>query len=102
MNRLGRITVTLTKDMIELINGAVKGGMYASASEVVREALRCWHGRRAAQIRKYSELRADIEKGLARIDAGSVEDLEIARVVALARKHRQMMRKKRIKAGRKK
>ena len=89
MKPVERITVTITPDMVALINGAVKGGLYASASEIVREALRLWHTKRAGQIRKYSSLRAEIQKGLARIDAGSVDDLEVARVVAMAIKHRK-------------
>jgi antitoxin ParD1/3/4 len=41
-----RISVSLTDAHARLLNEAVAGGDYASSSEVIREALREWRGRR--------------------------------------------------------
>lgn len=47
MAEIERLTVTLPADMAAIVKGAVAGGDYASASEVVREALRDWKMKRA-------------------------------------------------------
>ena len=41
-----KISVSLTKEHAALIDEAVASGDYASSSEVIREALREWRGRR--------------------------------------------------------
>jgi antitoxin ParD1/3/4 len=46
MPNVAKVSVALTGEMAELLELAVKSGDYASASEVVREALREWKGRR--------------------------------------------------------
>lgn len=42
MAELERLTITLTRELSETIKAAVNEGDYASASEVIREALRDW------------------------------------------------------------
>ena len=46
MAGIERMTITLPSNMAAVIKGAVKGGDYASSSEVVREALRDWKTKR--------------------------------------------------------
>ena len=37
-----KISITLPPDMLNIIREKVKGGAYASTSEVIREAMRLW------------------------------------------------------------
>ena len=62
MANIERMTITLPLEMAELIKGAVESGDYASASEVVREALREWKTKRALQLQELAGLKADIDK----------------------------------------
>ena len=42
MSKVTKISIALTTELNELVQNAVSSGSYASASEVVREALRDW------------------------------------------------------------
>jgi Arc/MetJ-type ribon-helix-helix transcriptional regulator len=46
MSRSGKISVTLTSQQLSKIDRIVGSGEFASASEVVREAVRAWLARR--------------------------------------------------------
>ncbi len=48
LNAIERMTITLPTDMAALVKGAVKGGNYASSSEVIRDALRAWKAQHQA------------------------------------------------------
>ena len=66
--------VSLPKELESLVHKEVKTGMYGSASEVVREALRDFFGSIAGrELRSDSELRAEVQETLARIDSGEEE-----------------------------
>jgi antitoxin ParD1/3/4 len=86
MANIERMTITLPLEMAELIKGAVESGDYASASEVVREALREWKTKRALQLQELAGLKADIDKGLADLAAGRVADFDAARIIERGRK----------------
>jgi len=45
------------------VKSAIKGGDYASTSEVVREALRDWKTKRTLQLQELAALKAEIDKG---------------------------------------
>ena len=64
MSEIERLTVTLPADMAALVKEAVAGGDYASASEIVREALRDWEVKAETRRRKLDALRGDIDEGL--------------------------------------
>ena len=49
MANLERITFTVPEDMADKVRAAVESGAYATASEVVREALRDWSDERERQ-----------------------------------------------------
>jgi len=49
MTKLERITFTVSEDMADKVRAAVESGAYATASEVVREALRDWSEEREKQ-----------------------------------------------------
>lgn len=51
MPKIERMTVVFPEPMAEQIRAAVDAGEYASTSEVVRDAVRLWNGRR--ELRSY-------------------------------------------------
>lgn len=53
MADIERLTITLPTDMAATIKDAVEGGGYASASEVIRTALRDWKLKRALQLQEF-------------------------------------------------
>jgi antitoxin ParD1/3/4 len=46
MARAEKLSIALTPEMAQMVRDAVAGGDYASASEVIREALRDWKTKR--------------------------------------------------------
>ena len=86
MAEIERLTITLPSDMAAAVKGAVADGDYASTSEVVREALRDWKTKRALQLQELAALKADIDKGLADIAAGRVQDFDADRIIERGRK----------------
>ena len=77
-----RITVTLTADMAQTIKAAVNRGLYASNSEIVREALRDWRMKQLTQERRLEALHQDISGGIDDIRAGRVQNFDAGRIVA--------------------
>ena len=59
------MNVNLTPQLEELVRSKVDSGLYSSASEVVREALRLMGERDQLQQVKLQALRQDIQHGLA-------------------------------------
>jgi antitoxin ParD1/3/4 len=86
MSEIERLTITLPAQMAADIKDAVNGGEYASASEVVREALRDWKTKRTIRLQELTALKADIDKGLADVAAGRVKDFDAARVIERGKK----------------
>ena len=86
MAEIERMTITLPADMAAVVKGAVKGGDYASTSEVVREALRDWKTKRALQLQELAALKAEIDKGLADLAEGRVKDFDADRIIERGRK----------------
>lgn len=58
------MNVNLTPQLEEMLRAKVSSGMYASASEVVREALRLMEEQDRLRQVKLEELRREIRKGL--------------------------------------
>ena len=86
MAEIERLPITLPSDMAAAIKGAVNGGDYASTSEVVREAVRDWKMKRALQLQELAALKADIDKGLADVAEGRVQDFDADRIIERGRK----------------
>ena len=80
-----RLTITLPAEMAALVRGAVDEGNYASSSEVVREALRDWKTKRALQLHELEALKAEIDRGLADLAAGRVQEFDAERIIARGR-----------------
>jgi antitoxin ParD1/3/4 len=60
------MNVSLTPELERLVNEKVESGLYQTASEVVREALRLLNERDQAR----EQLRADVQAGFAQIGRG--------------------------------
>lgn len=63
MSAIERLTVTMPVEMAARVRAIVETGDYASASEVVREALREWSRRRDAEQRDLEALRDAVRFG---------------------------------------
>jgi antitoxin ParD1/3/4 len=86
MTELERLTITLTPELTETIKAAVLDGDYASASEVIREALRDWKLRREIRQEELAALKADIDQALNEVAAGRLSEFNSERIVERARK----------------
>lgn len=86
MAELERLTITLTPELAELIKAAVNEGDYASASEVIREALRDWKVRRELRQEELAALKADIDQALAQVAAGRVSEFSAEWIVERGKK----------------
>jgi antitoxin ParD1/3/4 len=65
MANVEKVSVALTAEMAAMMRQAVESGEYASASEVVREALRDWKFRRAQCDQIIAELGRQWDAGIA-------------------------------------
>ena len=58
------MNVNLTPQLEELVRAKVASGLYTSASEVVREALRLMDGQDRLRAAKLEQLRSEVRQGL--------------------------------------
>ena len=65
MSNVEKVSVALTAEMASEMRAVVESGEYASASEVVRDALREWRLRRVERIRAREELGRLWDRGIA-------------------------------------
>lgn len=86
MAELERMTITMPGELAAVVKAAVEEGGYASASEVVREAVRDWKIKRAIQHEEIASLKVDIDKGLADVAAGRVTEFNAERIIERGRK----------------
>jgi antitoxin ParD1/3/4 len=68
MGHVDKRSITLSPELAALVDGAVEAGEYASASEVIRDALRQWKERRDLFGYTLDELRRLVQEG---IDSGT-------------------------------
>jgi antitoxin ParD1/3/4 len=74
MANVEKVSVALTPEMASAVREVVKAGEYASASEVVRDALREWSFRRRERERALDELGRLWDQGVASGDPVDGED----------------------------
>jgi len=74
--------VTLSPELERLINEKVASGLYESASEVVRAALRLLKDTDEARSLALAELRKDVLAGLSALDRGESVALDVAALKA--------------------
>lgn len=79
------MNVSLTPRLEALIRGKVASGLYTSASEVVREALRLLEERDGLRTAKLAALRSDIALGLEQLSADEGAPLDIESLKAEGR-----------------
>jgi len=79
------MNVNLTPQLEELVRAKVDSGLYSSASEVVREALRLMGEQDRLKQAKLDELRRDVHEGLA---SGASEAWDAAALKQKARARR--------------
>ena len=73
------MNVSLTPELENWVDEKVRTGRYASASEVIREALRLLEIAEAAKQRRLIDVRQKIDRGLEHLDQGRGIDPETAR-----------------------
>ena len=64
------MNISLTRELEEFISRKIHSGLYKSASEVVRDALRLLHEKDQTDRSKLAELHRDIQTGLDQLDRG--------------------------------
>ena len=79
------MNVNLTPQLEELVRSKVASGLYTSASEVVREALRLMDEQDRLREAKLAQLRSDVRQGLA---SGSSQPWDAEALKSMARARR--------------
>ncbi len=79
------MNVNLTPQLEELVRSKVASGLYTSASEVVREALRLMDEQDRLREAKLAQLRSDVRQGLA---SGSSQPWDAEALKSMARTRR--------------
>lgn len=79
------MNVSLTPKLEVFVKQKVSNGLYNSASEVIREALRLLEERDTLQTMKLDVLRKEIHQGLDSLDRGKGKPLDIEAIKAKAR-----------------
>jgi antitoxin ParD1/3/4 len=76
------MNISLTPHLEELVKNKVESGLYNSASEVLRDALRLLEERDQLRELRLGELRREIQKG---IDSGETTPLDMEEIKAKSR-----------------
>jgi antitoxin ParD1/3/4 len=84
------ININLTPLLEEMVRQKVKSGLYSSASEVVREALRLMEQQDSLRNAKFDKLRKDIRDG---IDSGTATAWDSEELKRVARQRKSGSRK---------
>lgn len=80
------MNVSLTPELERLVQEKVASGLYNSASEVVREALRILKERDELRSLALEDLKREISAGLDELDRGEAEVLDIEAIKAEGRR----------------
>lgn len=79
------LNVSLPPELEQRVREHVASGMYGSASEVIREALRLFEAWQGVQAASLAALKADLAQGIADADAGRVGAIDIKAIKARGR-----------------
>jgi len=90
MSDTEQLTVTLSADVAVAVRSVVQSGDYASAGDVVREALAEWTAKHIRKTGDLQSLRADIGVGLADLAEGRVRDFDAGRIIERGRQSRRL------------
>jgi antitoxin ParD1/3/4 len=80
------MNVSLTPELEKLVHDQVAAGMYPSAGEVVRHALRLLKEQSELRERKLKALRDDVQLGFDQIDRGELTEYDEHTIGHLAQK----------------
>ncbi len=83
------LNVSLPKELEARVREHVASGLYGSASEVIREALRLFETYQSVQQSRLAALKADIDQGFEDLQAGRVSPLNMADIKAEGRRLRK-------------
>lgn len=72
------LNVSLPPELEKRVRQHVESGLYSSASEVIREALRLFEAYQGVQAANLAALKADIAAGVEDMAAGRVRELNLA------------------------
>lgn len=87
---MATMNVSLPAEMMAFVEAEVSTGDYASASEVVRDALRLLRRERAAEQERIAILRREIQLGLDDVEAGRLSRISVAEIAEqVAARHRE-------------
>ena len=79
------LNVSLPAELENRVREHVASGLYGSASEVIREALRLFEANQSLNAAKLAALRADIAEGIADVQAGRVGAIDMNAIKARGR-----------------
>ncbi|MER8371948.1 type II toxin-antitoxin system ParD family antitoxin [Mesorhizobium sp. M1406] len=85
MGQVDKRSITLSPELAQAVDDVVAAGEYASASEVIRDALRQWKDRRDLHGYTVEELRKLVQEG---IDSGRGQFASMDEIKVEARKYR--------------
>lgn len=83
------MNVSLPPELEARVRQRVESGMYGSASEVIREALRLFEAYEQVRAAKLDSLRQDIAAGLKEAKNGQVKEIDFA---GLKKRGRQVLK----------
>jgi len=86
------MNVSLTEELERRVEERVRSGLYTSASELVREALRLFFQFDEARRQEVEELNRRIALGIAQLDRGDGVSADEARRQTLERRSRRIQR----------
>ena len=89
------MNVSLPPELEARVRQRVESGMYGSASEVIREALRLFEAYEQTKTAKLDSLRQDIAKGLNDIANGRAKEIDFA---SLKQQGRQLLKTRKASA----
>ena len=79
------LNISLPAELENRVRDHVASGMYGSASEVIREALRLFEAYQTAQVASFASLKADIAQGISDTHTGRVSAMEMTAIKAEGR-----------------
>ena len=74
------LNVSLPPELENRVRQHVESGLYSSASEVIREALRLFEAYQGVQAASLNALKMDIAQGVSDIEAGRVREVSMAKI----------------------
>jgi antitoxin ParD1/3/4 len=89
------MNVSLPPELEARIRQRVESGMYGSASEVIREALRLFEAYEQVKTAKLDSLRQDIAKGLNDVENGRAKEVDLEN---LKQQGRQLLKSRKTSA----